>query len=390
MNPGINSSIRNSNVGINDATSLPGELNISREKSRELLFSGLVSYLSKYEQSAAALTPLMSKDIPAPNLDPDTAAVFMMALMSSVSETDYKGKMQLIVSNMKTSDKLNEAMFKKMSENMKKAAEIAKQNKSSQISNDVALGMSTTAAVFGFVGALLLTAFSLGGGAAVLIGAGIGLVQTLMSVADRVAEAADAKWEKQDGTTARVKISWEGMMERILDDPKLIPAGMNKEDTEKYKQYMSMAISIAISLALMAGSLACGYAGIVKSGDKLSDALKNAASLGAKMNVLVANRASQVSSTVSGGADLIGSASTIVSSGYGVSIAFMNFDMKEADNQKNYIQALNESINKFIDSQRDGIAQNIENIGASYEAMSSVVADIREVGSRSVSSIGRV
>jgi hypothetical protein len=230
MKAGYLNSVRSLNTGPGDATTVDERVNVSREQIGDSLFSNLISFQSKYEQSSAVAKQLVNKTIPAPLMDPDTAAVFMGALISSVSEADYKGKMQIIVSNMKTSDKINEEIFKKMSSNIKKAEEIAAQKKAAKIGEDAALGFMTAGAILGFIGAALLTCFSLGGGTALLVGAGIGLVQTLMSVADRICEATDAQWEKKDGTKARVKVSWEGMMERILDDPNMIDEKTRKKD----------------------------------------------------------------------------------------------------------------------------------------------------------------
>jgi hypothetical protein len=63
--------------------------------------------------------------------------------------------------------------------------------------------------------------------------------------------------------------------------------------------------------------------------------------------------------------------------------------MKEADNKKNYFFALQESVNQYLDSNRDAIARNIETLGSAYETMGSVVADVRDVATRSSSAISR-
>lgn len=385
-------SVRGPNAGSSDSATIDKKENISREKIGYSLFSDLISFQSAYEQSAVVAQPLIKKAIPAPLMDPDTATVFMGALISSVNESDYKGKMQIIVSNMKTSDKINEEIFKKMTSNIKKAEEMAIQKKAAKVGEDVALGFMTAGAIVGLIGAILLTAFSLGGGTAVLVGAGIGLTQTLMSVADRIAEATDAKWEKSDGTKTRVKISWEGMMERILDDPNLIPNQIKNKGPDavaQYKQIATMAVSIMMTISCIAASIACGVSGISKSTASLVDVTKKATSIGAKIGTQIANKAATASEIFSNTSEVVGGISTVVSAGYGISIAFINFDMKEADNQKNFLAASNEAISKFLDSQRDGIAQNIQSMGDTYETLSSIVSDVREVNERSAASIGR-
>lgn len=331
--------------------------------------------------------------IPSPSMDPDTAAVFMMAIMSQVSESESKGIMQIMESNMNTNDLLNKEIFKNMSDNIKKAAEIANQRKSQQISNDIGLGFSTAAAILGLIATVALSVFSLGVGAPAVIAAALGVGQAMMSIADRIAESTDAKWKKSDGTEARIKISWEGMMERIMDNRDLIPQAIKDKGDDavkKYQQEITMAYSIALTITMLGASLLAGFASVAGNASKVADAVQNAAKLGAKLNVHIANWTSQSTEAISAGAQVVEAASMIVSGSYGVSIAVINFEMKEADNKKNYFFAMQEALNQYLDSNRDAIAKNIETLGSAYETMGSVVADNRDVNSRSASAISRL
>jgi hypothetical protein len=220
----------------------------------------------------------------------------------------------------------------------------------------------------------------------------LGAITTMMSVADRISEAADAKWTKSDGTQARLKISWEGMMERILDDPALIPQAIkNQGDAgiKKYKEEITMAYSIGLTIMMLGASLLAGFASVTGSATKMADAVKKAADLGTKISVLISARVSQGMEILSSGAEAVEAASMVVSGGYGISIAMIDFDMKEADNKKNSFFAMQDALNQLLDSNRDAIAKSIETLGSAYETMASVVADVRDVATRSSSAISR-
>jgi hypothetical protein len=375
-------------VNSNDSLSEDPAL-VQRAKLGESLFNNVINLQDRYKGSVLLPKGVFLPTIPAPNMDPDTAAVTMMALMSQVSESETKGMMQNIVSNMTTKDELNKKIFETMSENIKKAREIANQQKSKKLADDIGLGFQVAAMV---LGAVALSVFTAGITAPAVIGLAIGAVMTMMSVADRVAEALDAKWEKSDGTESRLKISWEGMMERIMDDPALIPQAIKDQGDagiKKYKEDITMAYSIGITIMLLGASLLAGFASVTGSVNKMADAVKKAADLGAKISVQLSARASQGMEILSSGAQVAEAASMVCSGGYGISIAYINFDMKEADNKKNSFFAMQDALNQFLDSNRDAIARSIETLGSNYETMASVVADVRDVATRSSSAISR-
>jgi hypothetical protein len=135
--------------------------------------------------------------------------------------------------------------------------------------------------------------------------------------------------------------------------------------------------------------VAAGFAGVTGSASKMADAVKKAGDLGAKMTALVSARASQGTEIVSSITQVGEAASMVVSGGYGISIAIINFDMKEADNKKQSFFAMQDALNQFLDSNRDAIARSIETLGSNYETMASVVADVRDVATRSSSAINR-
>jgi hypothetical protein len=111
--------------------------------------------------------------------------------------------------------------------------------------------------------------------------------------------------------------------------------------------------------------------------------------LGAKISVQLSARASQGMEMLSSGVQIAEAASMVCSGAYGISIAFINFDMKEADNKKQSFFAMQDALNQLLDSNRDAIAKSIETLGSVYETMGSVVADVRDVATRSSSAISR-
>jgi hypothetical protein len=375
---------------VNSNTSLPEDpALVQRAKLGESLFNNIINLQDRYQGNVLLPKGVFSPTIPAPNMDPDTAAVFMMALMSQVSESETKGMMQNIESNMLTKDESNKKIFEIMSDNIKKAKKIADQQKSSKLSDDVGLGFQVGALV---LAACALAIFTGGITAPAIIGMALGAITTMMSVADRICEAADAKWTKSDGTQARLKISWEGMMERILDDPALMPQAIkNQGDAgiKKYKEEITMAYSIGLTIMMLGASLLAGFASVTSSATKMADAVKKAADLGTKISVLISARVSQGMEILSSGAEAVEAASMVVSGGYGISIAMIDFDMKEADNKKNSFFAMQDALNQLLDSNRDAIAKSIETLGSAYETMASVVADVRDVATRSSSAISR-
>lgn len=384
---GVNLDISSSGGGtVNSNASLPQDpALVQRAKLGESLFSNIINLQDRYQGSVLLPKGVFLPTIPAPNMDPDTAAVFMMALMSQVSESETKGMMQNIVSNMTEKDARNKEIFKIMSDNIKKATEIANQQKSKKLADDIGLGFQVAALI---LGGIALSVFTAGITAPAVIGLAIGAVMTLMSVADRTAEALDAKWTKKDGTEAKLKISWEGMMERMMDNPDLIPQEIKDKGAgaiKKYQDDVAMGVSIGLTVLMLGASLAAGFAGVTGSASKMADAVKKAGDLGAKMTTLITARASQGAEIFSSMAQVGEAASMIVSGGYGISIAIINFDMKEADNKKQSFFAMQDALNQFLDSNRDAIARSIETLGSNYETMASVVADVREVSSRSLS-----
>jgi hypothetical protein len=366
-----------------------GKVLVQRAKLGESLFNNIISLQDRYQGSVLLPKGIFLPTIPAPKMDPDTAAVFMMALMSQVSESETKGMMQNIVSNMADKDARNKVIFETMSDNIKRATEIANQQKSKKLADDIGLGFQVAAMI---LGALAMSVFTAGVTAPAVIGLAIGALMTMMSVADRVAEAFDAKWTKEDGTEARLKISWEGMMERIMDDPALMPQAIKDQGEgamKKYKEDITMAYTIGFTILLLGASLLAGFASFTGSVNKMADAVKKAADLSAKIAVQISARASQGMEILSSGVQIAEAASMVCSGAYGISIAFIDFNMKEADNKKNAYFAMQDALNQLLDSNRDAIAKSIETLGAAYATMSSVEADVRDVAARSSSAISR-
>jgi len=366
-----------------------GKVLVQRAKLGESLFNNIISLQDRYQGSVLLPKGIFLPTIPAPKMDPDTAAVFMMALMSQVSESETKGMMQNIVSNMADKDARNKVIFETMSDNIKRATEIANQQKSKKLADDIGLGFQVAAMI---LGALAMSVFTAGVTAPAVIGLAIGALMTMMSVADRVAEAVDAKWTKEDGTEARLKISWQGMMERMMDNTNLIPQAIKDQGAgaiKKYQDDVAMGVSIGLTVLMLGASLAAGFASFTGTASKMADAVKKAGDLGSKMTALISARASQGAEVLSAITQVGEANSMIVSGGYGISIAVINFDMKEADNKKTSFFAMQDALNQLLDSNRDAIAKSIETLGSAYETMGSVVADVRDVATRSSSAISR-
>lgn len=177
-----------------------------------------------------------------------------------------------------------------------------------------------------------------------------------------------------------------------MDDPGTIPKSIKDKGEgaiQKYKEDVTMGVSIACTILILGASLAAGFAGVTGSASKMADAVKKAGDLGAKISVQLSARASQGMEILSSGAQVAEAASMVCSGGYGISIAFINFEMKEADNKKNSFFAMQDALNQFLDSNRDAIARSIETLGSAYATMSSVVSDVRDVATRSSSAISR-
>lgn len=374
----------NSNTSLSEDSAL-----VQRSTLGESLSNNILNLQDRYQGMVLLPKSIFSPTIPAPNMDPDTAAVFMMALMSKVSESEVKGMMQNIVSNMSTKDELNKKIFENMSENIKKAMEIANNKKYKKLADDIGLGFQVAALL---LGAIALSVFTAGVTAPAVIGLTLGAVMTMMSVADRIAEATDAKWERIDKTEVKLKISFEGMMERMMDNPDLIPQEIKAKGADAIKKYqddVAMGVSIGLTILVLGASLAAGFAAVTGSASKMADAVKNAGDLSAKMTALISARASQGAEIFSSITQVGEAATMVVSGGYGIAIAFTNFDMKEADNKKNSFFAMQDALNQLLDSNRDAIAKSIETLGSNYETMASVVADVRDVATRSSSAISR-
>jgi hypothetical protein len=172
-----------------------------------------------------------------------------------------------------------------------------------------------------------------------------------------------------------------------LDDPGTIPKSIKDKGEgaiQKYKEEVTMGVSIACTILMLGASLAAGFAGVTGSASKMADAVKKAGDLGAKMTVLLQARASQIAEIGSSFVQVGEAATMVVSGGYGISIAYINFDMKEADNQKTSFFAMQAALNQFLDSQRDAIATSIETLGSAYATIGSVEADVRDVKARSI------
>ena len=314
-------------------------------------------------------------------LDPDTANVLVAGLLDKISTTDMRNLMNQLNDSAKQLDKVHAEKMQKYSEKMTKAIEEAKKKKDAKVSEDAGFGLSVAGSVLGMVGAVLLTIFTLGGGALAIAGAAIGLTTTLFDAADRIGKENNLM---DSGVNAGkpMNLTLAGLLARpYLELVQLDPSfkTKTKDEQEKILNQAKMGLEIVFSVLLAGATIGCGVG-----------AVKQTASVGGKLtSESIKMVAEQSAKAISAGAeslqvitDLAGAATSISSGAYGVQIAHITFEKNELDNQRQLLDTFSELIKSEITTNHDSLKNSQENIASIYETLSSANTNYYESQSR--------
>lgn len=351
------------------------------------LYSDLVKQIGKPQESLITLglqfTILMSQ----PNLDPDTAAVILMDMLDKSGDADAKNSMIGLVATFQRSEKLNSVRIKNFSDSLKKAQEAAEKQKSQQTASDVGLGFQVLGAVLGLIGAILLTAFTLGGGAAAIVGAVIGLTTTLLDASTRIAKAVH-EGNSELGTyndprdpskKLALDFSIGGAVKRAMeqaeaDNAILMPPFLNEKDKRAYLDKITSDLSMAMNLAVSAVAILMGGFSLAGVG-KTVGAVKEAASLSAKVTKQLVQYAANIANAASIASDVGGAASMISRGAYGIQIAEITFEKNELDNQKTRLDTWQSILGNAMQSQQNYVASRVKTVNEIRETMASSIAN---------------
>ncbi len=358
------------------------------------LYSDMVAQMGSAHPSlvklGAQFTVLMSQ----PNLDPDTAAVILMDMLGKSGDADSKNSMEMLAASFKRSEKLNSTRMKNYSDSIKKAAEAAEKKKAQQTSADVGLGFQVAGAVFGMLGAILLTVFTLGGGAFAIAGAAIGLTTTILDVGTRIAKATgatyddprDPKNKKQD-----LDITIGGAVKRAIeqaeaDNAIYIPRGMNTEEKKDYLAKVTMGVTITMNLLVAATTIAFGGLSMAGVGKSIGMA-KEASTLSSKVIAGGAQLFARAASASQIASDAGGAASMITKGAYGINIAHITFEKNELDNQKTRMDVWQSILSNDMQSLQSYISNRVKDISDMYEDMATLVANYGQSRSNTIRTI---
>ena len=396
--PGISNLLTPSSIGNtlgSSSVTVQSPLQIIEEPVSTKLEKDLISTVGSPHGLLIAMAAMSKSPLTQAVMDPDTAAVILMDMIDKSGDADVKKMMEGLVNTLKRSEKLNEQRVSAYKDSITKSAAAAGKEKEAQTSADICLGFQVAGAVFGMLAAILLTMFTLGGGAAAIVGAAIGLTTTILDVGTRIAKATGATYDDPTDPTHNKKqaldITLGGAIKRAIEqqeaDGHLYPAGM-KSDTEKaeFKSKYTMGWTIAINLAVAAAGIIAGGVTLAGAG-KAVGAGKEIASLSGK----VIKQAAQVVANVASAAQIIadagGAASMVTHGSYGIAIAHITFEKNELDNQRNRMDSMQNIFSDDMKSLQNHITSRVKDIGAIYEDMSDLVATYGESQSRIVRTI---
>ncbi len=330
-------------------------------------------------QAPAPVAGLPSSGAPplaAALLDPDTANVLVAGIIDKITTQDMQGLMVMLKDASKRLDSVNAEKLKKYAEKAAKAVEEAKKQREQKISGDVGFGLSVAGAVLGMIGAVLLTVFSLGGGAAAIAGAAIGLGTVLLDGADRIAKDKGL----EDGGINKGKLmdlSLGGLVSRlvqeiVMSDPRL--AKMTPDQKEKVLGDLKLACQIIVMVAVAAGTIACGGVSLAQAGGAAAKAGTEAAKAGAEATKFAATQgaklASQGAETMQILIELAGGVNSAVSGSFGVQIANITFEKNQIDNQRQKLESFAQIIKSELDANQDSLTQRMDSLSNMYETLS--------------------
>jgi len=306
-------------------------------------------------------------------LDPDTANVLVAGILDKMTTDDVRQLMAQLKDSSTRLNTLNSEKMKKFAEKAQKAVEEAKKQREQKISGDVGFGLSVAGAVLGMIGAVLLTVFSLGGGAGAIAAASIGLATVLLDGADRIAkdnklmDSGVNKGKEMDltlgGLVARLA------QEIVASDPKF--ANLPPDQKEKVLGDLKMVCQIVIMIAVAAGTIACGGASVAQIGGAGAKAGTEAAKAGAEAAKFAASQgaklASQGAETIQVATEFMIGVNSAVSGVYGVQMANITFEKNQIDNQRQLLESFTEIIKSEIESNHDALTQRMESLSSLYE-----------------------
>ncbi len=329
-------------------------------------------------QAPAAIAGLPAGGAPplaAAVLDPDTANVLVAAIIDKMTTQDMKGLMVMLKDASKRLDSLNAEKLKKFAEKAAKAVEEAKKQREQKISGDIGFGFSVAGAVLGMIGAVLLTVFTLGGGAAAIAGAAIGLGTVLLDGADRIAKENNLM-DSGINKGKQMNLSLGGLVARlvqeiVLSDPKL--EKLTAEQKEKLLGDLKMACEIIVMVAVAAGTLACAGVSMAQIGGAAAKAGTEAAKAGAEATKFAATQgaklASQGAETMQILVELAGGANSIASGAFGVQMANITFEKNQIDNQRQKLESFAQIVKSEVDANQDSLMQRMESLSSMYETL---------------------
>lgn len=359
------------------------------------LYDELIATVGSPHGSMIALAGMSNSPLSQAMMDPDTAAVILMDMIDKSGDADVKKMVEGLVTTLKRSEKLNEQRIKSYKDSIEKSAAAAGKEKEAQTSADIGLGFQVAGAVFGMLAAILLTMFTLGGGAAAIVGAAIGLTTTILEVGTRIAKATGATYDDPTDPTHTKKntldITLGGAIKRTIEqqeaDGHLYPVGM-KSDSEKaeFKSKYTMGWTIAINLAVAAAGIIAGGVTLFGAG-KVVGAGKEVANLSGKVIKQAAQLVANVASAAQIVTDVGGATSMVAHGSYGIAIAHITFEKNELDNQRNRMDSMQNIFSDDMNSMQNHITSRVKDIGAIYEGMSDLVATYSESQSRVVRTI---
>ncbi len=324
----------------------------------------------------------------AATMDPDTANILVAAMLDKVTTADMKNLMSQLKDASKRLDAVHTEKLKKFAEKAAKAVEEAKKQREQKISGDVGFGLSMAGAVLGMVGAVLLTIFTLGGGAAAIAGAAIGLTSAILDGADRLAKE-NKLMDSGINKGKEMDLTLGGLVSRlaqeiVASDPKF--ASLPPDQKEKVLGDLKMVVQIAVMVSVAAGTIACGGVSMAQIGGSAAKAGTEAAKAGTEAAKFAAQQgakiASQGAETVQIATDLVGGVNSIVSGAYGVQIANITFDKNQIDNQRQKLESFAQVIKSEIEADQDALMQRMESLSSLYDNLAATNKNYHESQSR--------
>ncbi len=356
------------------------------------LNNDLIAAVGSPNASLISLAGLARSILSQASMDPDTAVVILMDMIDKSGDAQVKNSKESLVNSFKRSEKLGEERIKSLKDSFAKSAAADLKAKDAQTASDVGLGFSVAGAVFGMLAAILLTAFTLGGGAAAIVGAAIGLTTAILDVGTRIAKATGATYDDPTDPTGKKKqaldITLGGAIKRAIEqqeaDGHLYPKEM-KSDTEKaeFKSKYTMGWTIAINLAVAAGGIIAG--GVTAAGaGKAIGAAKDVTSLSGQVTKQAAQLAGKLAGAVQIFTDTGGAASMVTHGAYGITIADITFESKQLDNKRTLMDAMQNILSIDMKSEQDHITSRMQTINSIYEDMADLISIYGESMSRIV------